>query len=182
MASVRPHPPGHLTARDFRDDHEKWFFLRKAPELDARIDARVRRLAVHLWDASGHAPRAFLALAQAYCRDVIRYVTDTDQYGGEDIAPAGRIGDAIDSGADDCDAKARLFVALCLAVRLHAEMVPHWSKDENGADDLSHVSAEVDLEGKKVPVELTLSRARLGEIPKDVPRETTGHWALNAPL
>lgn len=170
---MRPHPPGHLLEKDFANDRDKWAFLEGASKLDA-LDPRVRELASHLWEASGHQPREFAALAQSYCRDVVRYMTDTDQYGGEDIAPAGRVGDVIESLVDDCDAKARLFVALCVAVRIEARMVAHWT----GAE-LSHVSAAARIGGKEIPVELTLARARLGENPKDVPKEVTGHWALN---
>lgn len=168
-----PHPPGHLTDRDFPDDAAKWAFLRDAPALDAR-DYRVSLLAARLWDASDGSPRTFAILAQAFARDVIIYRTDTEQFGGEDIAPAGQVGDVIERGIDDCDAKARLFVALCLAEHIPARMVSKWI----GAE-LSHVSAIVTIDGKDLPVELTLARARLGDLPRDVPREVTGHWALN---
>lgn len=178
-----PHPPGHLTARDFATDEEKWRYLERAPELD-RSDRRVVELAAHLWEAANRDPRAFLELAHAYCRDVVLYMTDVEQFGGEDIARAGELGDVIVRGVDDCDAKARLFVALCRAVRLDAEMVPHWRGKE-----LAHVSARVKISGKWasrvhfsgswLPVELTLARARLGEEPREVPKDTSGHWNLN---
>ncbi len=168
-----PHPPGHLTDRDFRSDEEKWCYLRDAPELD-RAERKVAELAILLWEAARRDVRAFAELAHAYARDVIRYMTDTEQFGEEDIAPAGKLGDVIDRGVDDCDAKARLFVALARALRLKANMVPHWK-----GPVLAHVSAEIEIDGKMVPVELTLARARLGETPHDVPRDVTGHWNLN---
>jgi transglutaminase-like putative cysteine protease len=168
-----PHPPGHLTDSDFRSDDEKWAYLARAPELDAK-ERRILELAVLLWEAAGRDPRGFAELAHAYCRDVILYMTDTEQFGSEDIAPAGKLGDVLDRKVDDCDAKARLFVALALAVKLRAEMVPHWS-----AARLAHVSAKIMIGRTWVPVELTLARARLGEEPKDVPRDVTGRWNLN---
>lgn len=171
-----PHPPGHLTDRDFQSDREKWEYLRDAPALDAKERA-VSDLAVALWEAAGRSPRDFAALAHSYARDVVRYMTDTEQFGGEDIAPAGGLSDVIARKVDDCDAKARLFVALCLAVHLKAEMVPHWRGGEGG--ELAHVSAKVLLDDLWTPVELTLARARLGEEPRDVPRDVTGHWNLN---
>ena len=167
------HPPGHLTDRDFSSDLEKWGFLRDAPALDAK-DYRVRELAAALWVAADANPRAFAILAQAYCRDVIVYMTDTEQFGSEDIAPAGQVGDVIGRQVDDCDAKARLFVALCLAEKIPARMVGHWT-----GGDLTHVSGQVQIAGRWIPVELTLARARLGDEPAQVPKEVTGHWALN---
>ncbi len=170
------HPPGHLTNRDFRDDRDKWEYLRRAPELDA-LERPVLELAIHLWEAARGQVRPFAELAQAYCRDVVLYMTDVEQFGEEDIAPAGKLGDVLARGVDDCDAKARLFVALCRAVRLEAEMVGHWRGDE-----LAHVSARLKIGGAWVPVELTLARARLGEEPKDVPKDVSGRWAMNQPL
>jgi transglutaminase-like putative cysteine protease len=178
-----PHPPGHLTERDFRSDAEKWRYLERAPEFD-KTERSVVELAASLWEAAGRDPRAFAELAHAYARDVVLYMTDTEQFGEEDIAPAGKLGDVIERKVDDCDAKARLFVALCRAVRLDAEMVPHWR-----GDTLAHVSAKVKLpagwasrvhfSGQWLPVELTLARARLGEVPRDVPKDVSGHWNLN---
>ena len=178
-----PHPPGHLTERDFRTDQEKWRYLERAPELD-KSDPRVAALARNLWEAADADPRAFAELAHAYCRDVVLYMVDSEQFGEEDIAPAGKLGDVIVRLVDDCDAKARLFVALCLAVHLEAEMVPHW---QGGI--LAHVSARLKVSGKWstrlhfsgkwLPVELTLARARLGETPHDVPHDVTGHWNMN---
>ena len=168
-----PHPPGHLTDRDFASDRDKWAFLRDAPALDAR-ENEIAGLARALWFAAGQDVRSFAELCHAYCRDVILFMTDTEQFGGEDIAPAGRLSDVLHRKVDDCDAKARLFVALFLAVHLVAEMVDHWRGDE-----LTHVSARFRLGDKWIPVELTLARARLGEDPKDVPKDVGGRWNLN---
>ncbi len=179
-AILKRHPPGHLTDADFTSDEDKWAMLRDAPHLDAK-ERPIRHVAGCLFDAASGDPRRHAILAMAFARDVIRYETDTDQFGGEDIAPAGELSDVIDRGADDCDAKARLFVALCLAVGLEAEMVPHWEPDQKRPSGrwLAHVSGKVAIDGAWVPVELTLARARLGEEPLNVPKETSGHWSLN---
>jgi transglutaminase-like putative cysteine protease len=162
---------------------EKWDFLRDAPANDAR-NPLLRRVAFHLWAAAFHNPWRFATLAQSVARDWIRQVTDTARVGGEDIAGFTRLpqpDDAIDAlkrGEDDCDAKSRLFVALCLAVGIPANVVPWWTKTD--PPDLSHVSAEVLLGGKWRPVELTLSRARLDELGTVVPVEKAdGKWKLS---
>jgi transglutaminase-like putative cysteine protease len=175
----------HLTDSDFRNDAEKWEFLRTAPAIDAQEPA-VRDVARDLFRAVGGHPERFVRLAAAYCRDVIEYQTDTDRVGQEDIQPKGELSDILARGIDDCDGKARLFVALCLAVGLDAEMVDHWKRDDlaPGGFDLFHVSAKVKLGGKLVPVELTLYRARVGDdpaevVPKEVAGPFKGHWLRN---
>lgn len=154
---------------------KKWEFLRKAPDADARNpDLRNRAKGLK---AAARSPLQFVVLCHALARDGIRYVTDTERSGGEDIAGLTRrptetdAVDALDRGADDCDAKARVFCALCLAGGLAARMVPYWK-----GVFLKHVSAEVRLNGRWLPVELTLARARLGEVADEVPREKDGRW------
>jgi transglutaminase-like putative cysteine protease len=176
----------HLTQADFRDDEEKWIFLRDAPQIDAQEPA-VKRVAWLLFDVARGNVERFCKLAMAFCRDVIRYESDTVRTGGEDIQPKGELSDILDRGTDDCDGKARLFVALCLAVGIDARMVDHWHADASvpNGRDLYHVSAEVRIPGRAaaMPVELTLYRARLGDNPSDfplsVPKETAGHWDRN---
>lgn len=158
-------------------DRAKWDFLQRAPAADAR-DPELARLAGALAAVSARArqpARAFAHLAACVARDCIRYERDTARTGGEDIAgltrPPAPALEAFRRGVDDCDAKARLFCALCLAAGTRARMVPLWRGDE-----LQHVSAEVLLDGQWEPVELTLARARVGDRPKDVPREGDGQW------
>lgn len=171
------------------DDRRKWAFLSNAPKNDARHPT-IARLARDLWDASSatvptvhgsksidEITRRFLYLAHAVARDWIVQKTDTVRVGHEDIAGFTRPpthDDAVDAvvrGVDDCDAKARVFVALCLAAGVPAEMVPHWD-----GEYLRHVSARAGLKGAWFPVELTLSRARLGEQGTSVPKEQNGRW------
>ncbi len=186
----------NLTDADFRDDEEKWEFLRTAPAVDAR-EPIVAELASLLWAAAtiGRAiggkkdrdQENYCRLAMAFCRDVIRYESDTIRTGGEDIQHKGELSDILRRGTDDCDGKARLFTALCLARGIPARMVDHWKDDPRAPNgrDLYHVSSETDLPGaaKPVQVELTLYRARAGdnpsEFPRSVPHEVSGHWSRN---
>lgn len=150
-------------------DRAKWRFLERVPELDAQ-DPALRDVATHLWRAALCRPRVFVHLAHALARDGITYQTDTARTGGEDIAGFTRRQshalEALERGRDDCDAKARLFVALCRAAGLRARMVPRWE-----GETLRHVSAAVTLEGKERPVETILGRARLGEVAEQIPTE-----------
>lgn len=179
--------------------YDKWLFLRDAPAKDA-TRPEVQALAENLWAVASMArfPRwAYVELAQAVARDLIRYVPDTTRVGREQIdgftdpyisplAP-------LERGTDDCDAKARLFVTLCLARKIAAEMVPTPSVQEVAAGkELRHVSARVfialpaydrnsnDLTEdapRWVPVETILARAKVAEPANNVPVERdTGNW------
>lgn len=171
------------------NDEDKWSYLEQIPEVDSH-HPRIRSLADILTLAANGNTIRYAQLAMTIARDWIRQTSDVNRTGGEDIAGLTReprSDDAIDAlkrGEDDCDAKARLFVALCLAGGIPAKMAGKWTKapisesTPNGRT-LVHVSAEVQLNGKLWPVELTLSRARLGETGESVPKEIdTGHWRL----
>lgn len=165
---------------------EKWKYLQAAPARDAghpvirHMAALLRELVQMSRPSSETIARIRYAdLALTIARDWIRYETDTDRTGGEDIAgftrPATR-DDAVDAlwrGVDDCDAKARLFVALCLAGGIEADTVPHWTNDR-----LAHVSGAFSADGATwLPVETTLTRARIGDTQETIPKETeTGKW------
>lgn len=163
-------------------EERKWEFLRAAPARDAQ-DPELRDLVRSLWAASRGRVELFAELAHAVARDGIRQVEDSAQFGHEDIMgftrPWGSALEALDRGADDCDAKARLFVALVTALAsiregtpISARMVPVW---KNG--QLAHVYAEVTIRERVYPVETILARARLGERASDVPVEKkTGKW------
>jgi transglutaminase-like putative cysteine protease len=153
----------------FDSDQAKWRFLERAPHDDAK-NSGIQYVAKALLLAAFKRPRTFAILAAALARDGIRYELDTDRVGGEDLDHPFN---ALWRGVDDCDAKSRLFCALCLAAGIECRMVPGWRGDR-----LQHVSAAVRLDGVWEPVELTLARARIGDTPKDVPREKgTGKWA-----
>lgn len=160
------------------DDLQKWEFLAQVPYRDAEHPI-IRAIAQGLKAAALGRQECFAHLALALARDCIRYVRDTKRTGAEDIAgytrqPTERDAiDALERGADDCDAKARLFVALCLAAGLTARMRPLWKDGE-----LSHVSAEVYL-GKWHHAETILARARLGDEHNQIPKENnTGRWRM----
>lgn len=161
------------------DDNHKWQLLQEMPHMDAK-NPKLIRIADTLWSLSLHRPRVFFKLALALARDGIEYESDIKQFGHEDIAGVTRHpepDDAIDAyerGSDDCDAKARLFVALCLARGYNARLWPLW---KNGT--LQHVAGEVQINGRWVHAETILSRARLGEMHTDVPKEIkTGKWKM----
>lgn len=171
------------------NDEQKWEYLRGIPGSDAE-HPQIRALATHLRAASGYSPTRLAQLCMTVARDWIKQTSDVNIRGGEDIAGLTRppsADDAIDAlrrGDDDCDAKARLFVSLCLASGLLARMVGRWrncpvSEMTPNGRTLIHVSAEVHLDGKWQPVELTLSRARLGEMGETVPKELDGKWRLS---
>src|SRR5690242_15525941 len=150
---------------------KKWQFLEQAPSSDAKNE-KLRRLAQDLWEAALHRPRWFAFLAHSLARDCIAYETDGDRVGHEDIAgftrdpQADDAIDALERGIDDCDAKARVFVALCLCVGIPAEM---WGYEKNG--ELLHVAARCHIDGQWWHVETTLIRARLGDDHLSVPKE-----------
>jgi transglutaminase-like putative cysteine protease len=185
-----------------KSDWEKWLFLKSAPARDAESE-EVQAAAQSLWAVASLSvnPRwAFIELAQAVARDLIRYVLDSDRVGREQIDgftdPYGSPLAPLEHGADDCDAKARLFVALCLARRIRAEMVPGPGESEVRAGArLKHVSARVwtsvpvwDPKTKTITesreqwleVETILARAKVGEKAEKVPAERdTGNWLFS---
>jgi transglutaminase-like putative cysteine protease len=171
------------------NDEQKWQFLQEVPARDAQ-HPEIIRLAKSLRFASYTSEARLASLCMCVARDWIKQTSDVTRTGGEDIAGLTRepgendAVEALDRGKDDCDAKARLFVALCLAGGLRARMVPRWnqvavSETTPNGRTLTHVSAEVVIAGQWRPVELTLARARLGEVGEQVPKEIkTGKWLL----
>ncbi len=161
------------------DSQHKWKLLQEMPEIDSKNE-HLRHMADLVWELSGHQPLRFFKLALAVARDGITFESDIKQFGHEDIAGVTRNpepNDAIDAyirGSDDCDAKARLFVALCLARGFNARLWPLWKGDQ-----LSHVAGEVEYRGHWIHAETILARAKLGEMHTDVPKEpTTGKWKM----
>lgn len=161
------------------DSQHKWKLLQEMPAIDSK-DEHLRHMADLIWELSGHRVMRFFKLAFAVARDGVSFESDIKQFGHEDIAGVTRHpepGDALDAysrGSDDCDAKARLFVALCLARGFEARLWPLWKGDQ-----LSHVAGEVKYQGKWIHAETILSRARLGEMHTEVPKEpTTGKWKM----
>lgn len=162
-------------------DRLKWLRLSALPDRDAQSEG-VQHLARLLREVAAGNTRLFVQLCQCVARDGIRFRSDVARVGGEDIAGITRpynpdALEALERGEDDCDAKARLLVALLLAGGLGARMVPWWG---NQSDELDHVSVECMLGGRWIHLETILSRARLGDEPQSVPVEvTTGKWAYS---
>jgi transglutaminase-like putative cysteine protease len=157
-------------------DREKWTYLSAVAMRDAEHPGIVRLASLCLELGAGDRRRA-LVLAHAVAGRGIRYRLDTDRVGAEDVAgftrPA-RGDDPLDAwrrGVDDCDAKARLFVALALALGFRARLAAIWRQGV-----LAHVFAEVDRGSGWESVETTLARAVIGEAPTDVSKEGNGTW------
>lgn len=160
-------------------DDEKWKLLQEICILDSK-NPRLKKMAKMVWGLSLSQPIRFFKIALALCRDIIEYESDIKQFGHEDIEGVTRPpepDEALEAyirGHDDCDAKARLFVALCLAAGFKARLWPLW---KHGI--LQHVAAEVEFQGKWIHAETILARARLGEMHTDVPKEPNGNWKMS---
>lgn len=180
-------------------EREKWVFLRDIPAKDAQAQ-ELREVAENLWRVAVLSPNprwAFVELAHCVARDLIRYVSDADRVGREQIDgltdPYISPLEPLVRGCDDCDAKARIFVALCLTKGIAAEMVPLPNEQAvaNGAK-LQHVSAKAfvappfwDRDAKQIQegakqwlsIETILARAKAGETAGTVPVEkATANW------
>lgn len=153
----------------------KWQELRGAQEKDFKSPL-MQRLGHYLSLLCNGNDQRVAALAMAMARDCVAYESDIARVGAEDLDNPDNVWRR---GVDDCDGKARLFVALCRAADVRAELVPKWQSDPLIKDELwlQHVSARALVNGQWQPAELTLKRAQLGEAPSDVPKETgDGKW------
>lgn len=171
-----------------KTEQAKWEFLQSAPARDAQ-SLELRSVATNLFKVASVSQWKEWAYAQlAFCvaNDLIVYLSDVTRVGREQIDgftdPQGSTLASLERGTDDCDAKARLFVALCLAAGLRAEMVPLW-KGQN----LQHVYARVFVRGpfdsapRWFTAETILARAKLGDERTDVPGEKdTGGWMFSS--
>jgi transglutaminase-like putative cysteine protease len=169
-------------------EQRKWEFIRDAPERDA-LTPEVRAVGMSLKAVAVISPWpewAFANLALAVARDLIVYVSDVDRVGREQIDgltdPQGSALASLERGTDDCDAKARMFVALCLSVGIPARMLPRWR-----GSLLQHVWAECHVKGPFDKTarwwwaETILDRARLGDRAEVVPKESdTGKWLYSS--
>jgi transglutaminase-like putative cysteine protease len=174
------------------DELAKWEFLLGAPMRDAfgnenTGNEQLRQIAKRLREVaslSAFPDWTFASLCLSLSRDGIRYETDTKRVGREQIDgytdPYVSPLEPYRRGTDDCDAKARLFVALCLAGGLQATMVPRWRGGR-----LVHVYGRVNVlsPAEHSPrwhtAETILRRARLGDVAEQVPKESdTGKWSM----
>ena len=161
------------------NDQHKLQLLQEACIADSK-NPRIVKMATMIWGLAMSNPIRYFKLVLAVCRDGIVYESDIKQFGHEDIASVTRPpepGDALEAytrGSDDCDAKARLFVALCLAAGFKARLWPLWKHGQ-----LKHVAAEVEFQNRVYHAETILSRARLGEMHTQVPKESDGKWRMS---
>lgn len=160
-------------------DREKWELLQEVCISDSK-NPKIIRMAKLIWELSQSEPMRFFRLTLAVARDGVKFESDIKQFGGEHIAGITRPpqpDDAVDAytrGYDDCDAKARLFVAICLAAGFQARLWPLW---RDGI--LQHVAAEVHWQKKWLHAETIVARARLGELHLEVPKEPNGKWLMS---
>jgi hypothetical protein len=153
-------------------------WLRNAAIKDSQNNG-IQSIAENLWAAALGRPMVYMNLVHALSKFGIHYQTDTERVGHEDIAGLTRPWEnntpmeAYERGLDDCDAKARFFVALALAKGLQADIMP-WSRP--GSDMLDHVYPAFRIGGKWLAGETTVARAVLGDAPENVPKEANGRW------
>lgn len=157
----------------FKDPRSKARYLDAVASMDARLSSVAAR--AQWLSAGGTADRGALARrVHQFVRDAIRYVRDE---GGEEFADSSVI---LARGYDDCDGKARLFVALCRRLGLQARIRPVFSSPR----DFVHVQAEVRWPGsEREPLaedggwmlsELILEGCDLGVDPDAMPRDARG--------
>lgn len=171
------------------DAKEKARWLDAAASLDAGTEEPVRKLALAFARASGpNDPRAFATAVQHFVRDAIEYVPDPDNQ--EEFADAATV---LERGADDCDGKSRLFVALVRAAPVgdvEARIVPVFRHKKGffAPDDFVHVQAQVRWPGSRkdpraeaggwLRTELTLAGAEIGQDVNTLPRMRNGKRRL----
>lgn len=122
---------GVVTRLHFKTAQEKADYLDAQASLDARLPA-VRAFAGRI--ARTHDPNRQDLIARdlhTWVRDNVRYVPDP---GDEEFADTETI---LSRAFDDCDGKARAFVALCRAVGVDARIRPVFHDT-----DFTHVQAE----------------------------------------
>lgn len=163
----------------FRNDLEKLAFMQAGAARDAR-NPYVQRIAVQLVKA--FRPDDWRGMAteiHRYVRDGIRYTHDPDR---KELLMSAV--DTLRRGADDCDGKARVAVALARAAGLEAVVWPKWK-----GPVLAHVqwgvkwpgserdpraqapAVRLQLPGRRewIVGELTIKGAELGDDPSRIP-------------
>jgi transglutaminase-like putative cysteine protease len=158
---------------------EKAQWLDSAASLDANLTA-VRHLAGRFARAAGANQWGQLARdLHRFVRDSIRYVHDP---GSEEFADSAVI---LARGYEDCDGKARLFVALCRSCGIDARIRPVFKKHPI---DFVHVQCEVRWPGSALEssstadgwmlAEIILHGCEIGQDPDTCPRGPGGKRLL----
>lgn len=152
----------------FTSAHDKAVFLADAAADDA-TSSRVRGTARAICRTAAGDMACIEALFH-YVRDCIHYADDPgdlEQFASSDVI--------LDRQWDDCDGKARLFVALCRSLGIEARIraVEDPQAEQDGDSDFYHVQAEVRAPGTErrpdaqrggwLIAEFTLAHVELGE-------------------
>lgn len=172
----------------FASPTQKARWLDAACSLDA-ADPRVRALSRRFVESAKQRAKAPTPWQQVFAEDVFRFVRDSIDYrrdpgGREQFADAATI--LFRTGADDCDGKARTFVALIRAGGPTVEARIRPVMNERG--DFVHVQAETRWPGSKndprtqangwILAELILRDVALGQDPDTAPRDAHGKRVL----
>jgi len=126
----------------FRNREDKARYMAEAAKHDAE-DPAIRAWARHFQACCARAGVALAAAILHFCQRDIRYERDPAWFEddgtrhGIELLDSSAVG--LNRGYGDCDLKARMFVALCLAAGVPAEIEPVF-KGENG---FPHVRARV---------------------------------------
>lgn len=139
----------------FRTREEKAAYMERGAARDAR-SPRVRQWAARF---AGLAP-------WPRARAVLRFVQlciDYEKDPGEEVLESSNVG--LERGLGDCDVKSRLFVALCLATGLEAELEPVF----RGDDGFPHVRARVRLDGRWYVADPSIVNSDVGRLPDTPP-------------
>lgn len=146
MANRLPHPAARVRRLEFKTLEDKAAWLDSAASLDA-LAPSVRTLGMRYARAAGPNDYAMLAgEIYNFWHKSITYVNDPNS---EEFADTAAI---LERGADDCDGKARGFVATCRSVGseagLRARIVPVFKHYVHGhATEFVHVLAECTYPG-----------------------------------
>ncbi len=149
-------------ALHFRDHFEKAAYMQQGAERDAHAPL------VRAWASQflqGRDSRAIADAILSFCQLSIDYVNDP----GVEILDSASV--AIVRGFGDCDAKSRLFVALCLACGIPARIQPRFRE---GGKRFPHVLAAVQLDNCWYEADPTIINSRIGQIP--VQNIVTNYW------
>lgn len=146
--------------REFRTNPDKARYMLEQSIRDANLPAVRQWATVFSRLREQERPAAILYFVQWG----IDYVRDPGREVLEDAAVA------LLRGYGDCDAKSRLFVALCIACGIPARGLP-----VRPEDDFPHILAEVFLGGRWLRADPTILNSAIADIPP-ASRAVTNYW------
>ncbi len=146
----------------FKDNFEKAAYMQRGAEKDAHAPL------VRAWARQflqGPDARSIAEAIFSFCQLAVDYVNDP----GVEILDSASV--ALARGFGDCDAKSRLFVALCLACGIPARIQPRFRE---GGKRFPHVLAAVQLNHQWYEADPTIVNSRIGQIP--IRNIVTNYW------